>query len=117
MGIGVAAMAGLVGHMEVTGRQATATATVKPTPTPLTPTLRDKAEAARRHAVADQRLAAVNMPIVLTPHAIVHTVAAPAAPSYSGGSYASGGYSGGAVYAAAPARAAAPAASTGGSHP
>jgi hypothetical protein len=114
MGIGVAAMAGLAGHMEVAGRHATATATTASTPAPLAPTLLDKGETARRHTVADQRLAAVNMPIVLTPHVVVHTVAAPAAPSYAG---SSGGYSGGTTYAAAPARAAAPAASTGGSHP
>jgi hypothetical protein len=114
MGIGVAAMAGLAGHMDVAGRHAAAKAATASTPAPLAPTLQDKAEAVRRHTVADQRLSAVSMPIVLTPHAVVHTVAAPAAPSYAR-SY--GGYSGGTTYAAAPARAAAPAASTGGSHP
>jgi hypothetical protein len=109
MGIGVAAMAGLVGNMEVTGSRAHAAAP----PVPLPPSAADRAETAHRHMVALARLAAVSMPIVLTPHAVVHTVTAPAAPSYGG---SSGGYSAGAVYAAAP-HAAAPAASTGGSHP
>ena len=117
MGVGGAAMAGLVGNMEVAGSHAHTAATASPTPLPPMPGA--KAETAYRHKVATDRLAAVNLPIVLTPHVVVHTVAAPAAPS-SSGSYAasSGSYSGGAVYAAAaPVRAAAPVASTGGSHP
>ena len=116
VGVGVAAMAGLVGNMEVAGSHAHTAATA--TPAPLPPMPGAKAETAYRHKVALERLSAVSMPIVLTPHAVVHTVVTPAAPS--GGSYAgsSGGYSGGTAYAAAPARAAAaPVASTGGSHP
>ena len=113
MGVGVAAMAGLVGNMEVAGSHATTATTA--TPTPLPPQPGAKAETAYRHKVALERLKAVNLPIVLTPHAVVHTVAAPAAPSYAA---SSGGYSGGTAYAAAaPVRAAAPVASTGGSHP
>lgn len=114
MGVGVAAMAGLVGNMEVAGSHASVAA-VKPTTTPLPPQPDAKAEMAYRHKVALERLTAVNLPIVLTPHAVVHTVAAPAAPSYAA---SSGGYAGGSAYAAAaPVRAAAPVASTGGSHP
>jgi hypothetical protein len=112
VGVGVAAMAGLVGNMEVAGSHAHTAATASPTPLPPLPGA--KAETAYRHKVALERLSAVNMPIVLTPHAVVHTVVTPAAPSYAG---SSGGYSGGTAYAAAPARAAAPVASTGGSHP
>jgi hypothetical protein len=110
MGVGVAAMAGLVGNMEVAGR-AHAAATSSPSPTLPSFAL----ETAQRHAQAADRAVAVAVryPIVLTPHVVVHTVAAPAAPSYGG---SSGGYSGGTVYAAAP-RAAAPVASSGGSHP
>jgi hypothetical protein len=108
MGIGVAAMAGLVGNMELAGRSQAA-ATASATTASHTPEL----AAARRHAetLAGARAAALSRPIVLTPHVVVHSVAAPAAPS-------SGGY----VYAAAPAAASAPVASapvasTGGSHP
>ena len=112
VGVGVAAMAGLVGNMEVAGSLARTAATA--TPAPLPPMPGAKAETAYRHKVALERLSAVSMPIVLTPHAVVHTVVTPAAPSYAG---SSGGHSGGTAYAAAPARAAAPVASTGGSHP
>ena len=109
VGVGVAAMAGLVGNMEVAGRAHVA-ATSSPSPT--LPSF--AREAARRHALAADRAVAVAVryPIVLTPHVVVHTVAAPAAPSYVG---SSGGYSGGAVHTAP--RAAAPVASSGGSHP
>jgi hypothetical protein len=111
MGVGVAAMAGLVGNMEVAGR---AHAAATPSPSPTLPSFAQ--ETAQRHAEAADRAVAVTVryPIVLTPHAVVHTVQAPApaAPSYVG---SSGGYSGGAVYTAP--RAAAPVASSGGSHP
>jgi hypothetical protein len=109
MGVGVAAMAGLVGNMEVAGR-AHASATSSPSPTLPSFAL----ETAQRHAQAADRAVAVAVryPIVLTPHVVVHTVAAPAAPSYGG---SPGGYSGGTVYAGP--RAAAPVASSGGSHP
>jgi hypothetical protein len=122
VGVGLAAMAGLVSNMELAGRSAAAAAVISP------------AEAARRHAEAYDRAvaAALRPPIALTPHVIVHTVtvhvAAPVASS--GFTYAAaGGYSsvgssssGGASWqsssavAAAPAPAA-PVASTGGSHP
>ena len=103
-------MAGLVGNMEVAGR---AHAAATPSPSPTLPSF--ALETAQRHAQAADRAVAVTVryPIVLTPHVVVHTVAAPAAaPSYVG---SSGGYSGGAVYTAP--RAAAPVASSGGSHP
>ena len=79
MGIGVAAMAGLVGNMEVAGSKAHAATS---TPSPMPPAPGAKAEMAYRHKVAQERLAAVRMPIVLTPHTVVHSVAAPAAPAY-----------------------------------
>ncbi len=103
VGIGVAAMVGLVSNMEVSGSRAQAK---DPAASTTKSSTRAKlglprSRSGKAVAVASRR------PIVLTPHAVVHTVAAPAA----GGS----GGSGGSGYVAAAAPAAAPAASTGGS--
>lgn len=101
VGIGVAAMVGLVSNMEVSGSRAQAK---DPAGSTAKSPARAKLGLPRSRsgkAVASRR------PIVLTPHAVVHTVAAPAA----GGS----GGSGGSGYVAAAAPVAAPAASTGGS--
>jgi len=105
-GIGIAAMAGLVANMEISAGRAQTATTVS------------TASLVAQHAAGNPHQAAVlgklaeakaNKPIVLTPHAVVNTVSAPAS---SGGSY----YSGAASYSAAPA-AAAPVASSGGSAP
>jgi hypothetical protein len=100
-GIGVATMAGLVGNMQVANGRAKAT---DPAPPPTGQIHRAAAAAERGGAQA--RSAAARRPIVLTPHAVVHSVAAPA----TGGS----GSSGGSGYAA-PAPAVAPVATTSGS--
>jgi hypothetical protein len=100
-GIGLAAMAGLVGNMQVANGRAKAT---DPSPSPTGPAHR--AAAAADRAGAQSRQASASRPIVLTPHAVVRSVATPA----SGGSGSSGrsGY-------AAPAPAAVPVATTSGS--
>jgi hypothetical protein len=100
VGIGVAAMVGLVSNMEVSGSRAQAK---DPTGSNAGSSTRANLGLPRSRsgkAVASRR------PIVLTPHAVVHTVAAPAV----GGS----GGSGGSGYVAA-APAAAPVATTSGS--
>jgi len=100
-GIGIAAMAGLVGNMQVANGRAKAT---DPAPSSTGPAHR--AAAAAERADAQSRSAAARRPIVLTPQAVVRSVAAPA----TGGS----GSSGGSGYAA-PTPAAAPVATTSGS--
>jgi hypothetical protein len=105
LGVGAAVMGGLVSQMEVQG------ATKNVTPAPPAPGKSSSAvkKAAARRALA---LTATRMkPIVLTPHAVVHTVSAPA-PS---GGYVSSGGSG--YAAAAPAPAPAPVAATSASAP
>ena len=104
-GIGIAAMAGLVANMEVSAGRAQAATKVS------TASLVAQRAAKNPHqgaVLGKLALAKSNKPIVLTPHAVVNTVSAPAS---SGGSY-----SGAASYSAAPA-AAAPVASSGGSAP
>jgi len=102
-GVGIAAMVGLVANMEVTDGNAKSA-------TPATSSALSSERTAKgvRHgaSVAPGQLAfaKVKRPIVLTPHAVVHTVGAPS----------SGGYSGGSSYVAS-APAAVPVASTGGS--
>jgi hypothetical protein len=104
VGIGVAAMAGLVSNMEVSGSRAqTKDPAGSGSGSSTRAELLSPRARSRVAATAPKRRA-----IVLTPHAVVHTVAAPA----SGGSGGSGGYR----YAApAPAPAAAPVATTSGS--
>jgi len=109
-GVGIAALLGLVTNMEVTEGRAKA---VDPASSPALaslPTAKGAHQGARA-APGVVALARVNKPIVLTPHAVVHTVGAPS----SGGS--GGSYSGGSGYAAAAPAApvAAPVASTSGS--
>jgi len=102
-GIGIAAMLGLVANMEVAdGRIRSA----KPASSSALVSQRAAKGEHQRAAAGPGKVAAatVSRPIVLTPHAVVHAVSAPAA----------GGYSGGSGYAVA--AAAAPVASTGGSH-
>ncbi len=108
VGIGTAAMAGLVANMEVAGGQTPAAAAATSGPAPHT------AELAYQRLATLQKAKAAR-PIVLTPHVIVHTVGGGPAPAVSSGSgYVSSGY----VAAPAPApRAAAPVASSGGSRP
>jgi len=104
VGIGIAAMAGLVANMEVSAGRAQAATKVS------TASLVAQHAAKNPHQAAvlgNRAVAAASKPIVLTPHAVVNTVSAPAS---SGGSYS------GASYSAAPA-AAAPVASSGGSKP
>ena len=115
-GVGIAALLGLVTNMEVTeGRAKSA----DPASSPALVSLRT-AKGAHPRAVAAPGMVAVakvNKPIVLTPHAVVHTVGGASSGGYSGGGSS---YSGGSGYAAAPAPAAAPAAapvvSSSGSH-
>jgi hypothetical protein len=103
VGVGVAMMAGLVGQMEVAGRAAPAAGAVPaPAGPPKSAAFAAIGTAQRGSAVASAK----PRPIVLTPHAVVNTVAAPASSGYVA--------SGGSTYVA-PA-AAAPVASTGGSH-
>lgn len=102
-GMGIAAMLGLVANMEIAdGRAKAAT----PTP-PSAQSSQRVAKGLRQGTAAPGKVAAAKQsrPIVLTPHAVVHTVSAPSSSGGSGGGYA---YS-----AAAPA--AAPVASSGGS--
>lgn len=100
-GIGVVAMAGLVGNMQVANGRAKATDPAPPTTDPT-----HRVAAAADRAGARSLSAVARRPIVLTPHAVVRSVAAPA----TGGS----GSSGGSGYTA-PAPAAAPVATTSGS--
>jgi len=104
-GIGIAAMAGLVANMEVSAGRAQAATKVSSASLVTQLAARNPHQAA---VLGNQAVAAANKPIVLTPHAVVNTVSAPAS---SGGSTYSG-----ASYSAAPA-AAAPVASSGGSKP
>jgi hypothetical protein len=102
-GIGIAAMLGLVANMEVANSR---TPAADPARSPALSSQRTAKDLRQGAAAAPGEVAAakVRRPIVLTPHAVVHTVSAPA----------TGGYSGGSGYAA-PAPAAAPVASTSGS--
>jgi len=102
-GIGIAAMLGLVANMEVTDGNAKA---VTPAKASSSSAQRTAKGAGQGTAAAPGKVAAVKVkrPIVLTPHAVVHTVSAPS----------SGGSGGGSAYTA-PAPAAAPVASSGGS--
>jgi len=108
-GIGIVAMLGLVANMEVADGR---TQSANPTPSSALAPQRTAKGAHQGAAPGLGKVAAAkaSRPIVLTPHAVVHTVSAPA----TGGS--GGSYSGGSGYAAAPAPAAAPVASSGGSH-
>ena len=102
-GIGIAAMAGLVANMEVSAGRAQAATKVS------TASLVTQHAAKNPHqgaVLGNLAVAAAKKPIVLTPHAVVNTVSAPAS---------SGGYYSAASYSAAPA--AAPVASSGGSKP
>lgn len=112
-GIGIAAMIGLVANMEVADGR---TQSANPTPPSGLVSQRTAKSAHQGAAVGPGKVAAAkaSRPIVLTPHAVVHTVSAPASGGSGGGS--GGSYSGGSGYAAAPAPAAAPVASTSGSH-
>ncbi len=91
VGIGIAAMAGLVANMEVSAGRAQAATKVSTASLVTQHTARNPHQAAVLGKLA---VAQANKPIVLTPHAVVNTVSAPAS---SGGSYS------GASYAAAPA--------------
>ena len=104
-GIGIAAMLGLVANMEVADGNAKA---ASPAKSPAVSAQRTAKGAHHGTAPAPGKVAAakVKRPIVLTPHAVVHTVSAPSSGGYSGGS--GGGY----AYSAP---AAAPVASSGGS--
>ena len=104
MAIGIAAMAGLVANMEVSAGRAQAATKVSTASLVTQHTAKNPHQAA---VLGNLAVAAANKPIVLTPHAVVNTVSAPAS---SGGSYS------GASYSAAPA-ASAPVASSGGSKP
>ena len=97
-------MAGLVANMEVSAGRAQAATKVSTASLVTQHTAKNPHQAA---VLGNQAVAAANKPIVLTPHAVVNTVSAPAS---SGGSYS------GASYSAAPA-ASAPVASSGGSKP
>ena len=109
-GFGIAALLGLVTNMEVTEGRAKAAEPASSPALASLPTAKGAHQGART-APGVVALARVNKPIVLTPHAVVHTVGAPS----SGGS--GGSYSGGSGYAAAAPAApvAAPVASTSGS--
>ena len=107
-GIGIAAMLGLVANMQVSEGQ-----TKAPAPAPTTPLATKGTPKGLRSGVVSPgkvAMAKVNKPIVLTPHTVVHSVGG-ASSSGSSAGY-SAGYSGG---YSAPA-AAAPVASTSGSH-
>ena len=108
-GIGIAAMLGLVANMEVADGR---TQSANPASSSALASQRTAKGVHQGAAAGPGKVAAAKVirPIVLTPHAVVHTVSAPA----TGGS--GGSYSGGSGYAAAPAPAAAPVASTSGSH-
>jgi hypothetical protein len=102
-GVGIAAMLGLVANMEVADGNAKAASPAK-SPAPAVQRAAKSVRQGTTGAPARVAAAKVKGPIVLTPHAVVHTVSAPSSGGYSGGS----GYS-------APAAAAAPVASSGGS--
>jgi hypothetical protein len=108
-GIGLAAMLGLVSKMEVADGQAKS----RRSPTTASPLdVSARSLAAERAMIAALATATkARRPIVLTPHAVVSSVTV----ASSGGGGGSGGGSG-SRYVAAPARAAAPVASTSGSH-
>ena len=87
-GVGIAALLGLVTNMEVTeGRAKSA----DPASSPALVSLRTAKGAHAGPAPGLVKVAAVkaSRPIVLTPHAVVHTVGAPATGG-SGGSYSGG---------------------------
>jgi hypothetical protein len=107
VGVGAAVMAGLVSQMEISANSAQATATPVPPAGPAKRAAADALSAARAKATA--AATAASRPIVLTPHAVVNTVAGPATTSSSASS--------GSGYVAPAAPAAAPAATTGGSQP
>jgi hypothetical protein len=108
-GIGIAAMAGLVANMEVASSKAPAEKAPYIGPVPTLGALRAEKAVFQGPATQPRRIADAGKvrPIVLTPHAVVHTVgggsSGGSSPSYSGGGYS------------APAPAAAPVASTSGS--
>jgi hypothetical protein len=109
LGVGVAAMAGLVSNMEVADSRAQVAV-----PEPSSAWILESATVAADTAGARSRQIAAPRPIVLTPRVVVHTVTAPAT---GGGSSGSGGATTAApTVAPAPAPATAPAASTSGSH-
>jgi hypothetical protein len=101
-GVGIAAMLGLVANMEMADVHAKAAA---PTTPSATKSAQRSVTGVRQGKAAPGKVATAkqNRPIVLTPHAVVHTVAAPSSGGGGGGGYA---YS---------APAAAPVASSGGS--
>lgn len=110
-GIGIAAMVGLVANMEVANGK---THTAGPAPSPRLAVQR-VAKGVRPGTVAAPgaiAAAKVKRPIVLTPHVVVNTVSAPSSGGSSGGSYSGGS----APAYSAPVPAAAPVASSGGSH-
>jgi hypothetical protein len=111
VGIGVAAMAGLVSNMEVSGSRAQAKGPVGSAmgSSPRAELRRPRGRSPKATTVAARR------PIVLTPHAVVHTVAAPAAGGSGGYAGSSSGGSGYAAAAPAAAPVAAPVATTSGS--
>jgi hypothetical protein len=102
-GVGIAAMLGLVANMEMADVHAKAAA---PTAPSAAKSAQRSVKGVRQGTAAPGKVATAkqNRPIVLTPHAVVHTVAAPS----------SGGGGGGYAYSAS-APAAAPVASSGGS--
>ena len=112
-GVGIAALLGLVTNMEVTeGRAKSA----DPASSPALVSLRTAKGAHAGPAPGLVKVAAVkaSRPIVLTPHAVVHTVGAPSSGG-GGSSSGGGGYYSAPAAAAAPAPAAAPVVSSGGS--
>ena len=114
-GVGIAAMLGLAANMQVAEGNAQAASTAKSSAQSVQRVVKGVHQGTKA-APGQVASAKVRRPIVLTPHAVVHTVSAPSSGGYSGGSYSSGGS--GSAYsapAAAAAPAAAPAASTGGS--
>lgn len=105
-GVGIVAMLGLVANMEVADGHTRAPAPAKSSGL----VSQSTAKGVHHGAAAAPGMVAtakVRRPIVLTPHAVVHTVTAPSSGGSGGGGYA---------YAAA-APAAAPVASTSGSRP
>jgi hypothetical protein len=101
-GVGIAAMLGLVANMEMADVHAKAAA---PTAPSAAKSAQRSVKSVRQGTTAPGKVATAkqNRPIVLTPHAVVHAVAAPSSGGGGGGGYA---YS---------APAAAPVASSGGS--
>ncbi len=110
-GIGIAAMVGLVANMEVASSKAPAEKAPDIGPVPTLDALRAEKAVFQGPATQPRRIADAGKvrPIVLTPHAVVHTVGGGGGGSSGGSSPSySSGYS-------APAAAAAPVASTSGS--